>query len=64
VSGFRFEPGNAAELAGILDKIAGDPELREQLSQGVREQVPLYEMGSVGRKMFDRLKILATTGKG
>jgi len=58
VSGFQFEPGNAQELAGILDKLANDPELRASLSQGASAQAPRYEMASVGGKMYTRLKQL------
>ena len=52
-SGLLFEPGDAAELAGHLDRPLGDPDLRKRLQLDSRERFErLFSWDAVFEKFY------------
>lgn len=47
VTGFRFPPGDAESLAGLLGRLAGDPALIERLGAGARRMAQEFRSGPV-----------------
>jgi len=50
-NGFHFEPGSATEIADLVRKIAGSPELYEQLSAGALASAAEYTRENVGASL-------------
>ena len=46
-SGLLVEPGDAGQLAGALDRLAGDPALRDRLGAGARVRVEEFSAPAV-----------------
>ena len=53
--GFVFEPHDDMDLAGLLKRLAENPELYNRVSQGARERARLYSLHKIGQRLHSCL---------
>ena len=68
VQGLLVEPRNPRALAAALYKLAGDPELRNQMGEAGRQRAPEYSWARVTERIVDyyhelRARVLASGGE-
>ncbi len=56
VAGYLYEPGNAADLASYVDRLAGDPVARHQMGTDARRSVEGRSWASVNAALLDHYR--------
>lgn len=65
VNGYLFEPGNAEELAGRMQELSADPELRSYMGDSARNRAEhRYSLAGHGRGLLDLYRQVLNGGTG
>jgi glycosyltransferase involved in cell wall biosynthesis len=56
--GLLARPGNTSELARVLDRLMGDPELRDAMGERARHNVRRFAPGTVADRWEELFRLL------